>query len=439
MELLGLLIIMLISVAAVIVVFVGLATSALATYILTVAALQARCWEATPGGAVSRAPWWRIQQHLWRYAWARGSTRVAARTARTLSFVGIASAMGYLVGYIVMLPFYAMPLLIGRPAAPETPLIPAIGAILSLFSLAKCLRYLTGRAPKRQPLRGPEFRLTDRTVPLRDRVEFNRKIYLYTHLQWAARRASALGPALALAGLLQATTSMQPTAPTATFTWTTQNILGVLGFICYLALAIVVADRLRVVIAVVFSPVHAAIAVYQFLGITENEDTESTIGWARDPLGVKRTALDHAALALTRAGQRLDRASTEHPLASVILGCAHYIRSFLTGNGALTACYPTELPEVLTAVLAVLAGPANPYRAATLGVLVGAFDNNGQPKIGLRSKQAGRWALLLGRAGDSLDRYSRIATAAWAIFSFAVVVFLIVSGRLDLAAFQLQK
>ena len=46
---------------------------------------------------------------------------------------------------------------------------------------------------------------------------------------------------------------------------------------------------------------------------------------------------------------------------------------------------------------------------------------------------------LLGRAGESLDRYSRIAAAAWDTFSLIVVAVLIATKNLDLTTFQLQK
>lgn len=71
--------------------------------------------------------------------------------------------------------------------------------------------------------------------------------------------------------------------------------------------------------------------------------------------------------------------------------------------------------------------PAASAPFVALGDLVGAFDNKNQPGAELRARTPGRWTFLLGRTGDTLERYSRIGAAVWAIFSLIVATILILA------------
>ncbi len=209
-------------------------------------------------------------------------------------------------------------------------------------------------------------------------------------------------------------------------------------FLSSTALSMLLTFRLFAVIDVALAPVYAGNAIHRCLQ-DPNDDADVAVRWAREPLGAKRDQLQIVMRALERTGRRLDRASQGHPLASVVLGCGRHVRRFLMGKDALTTRCPIEIAAMLTEAQVVLTGLATPDRAAALASSVGAFGKDGQPVPELRAKIPGRWALLVGRTGDSLDRYARIATTAWAIFSFIVVAILIATNNLDLTTFQLQK
>lgn len=419
------------------VVFCGLAFAAWMLHRIGFPAPKARCWEAAEGGAVAQLPWWQMQRQLWRQAKAKGTMAVVRRVIRITAGSLAAGFVGFSTSYLVMLPYYAARTLTGRPAPGGIPLTAVIGAVLGVFSLAKCLRYVAGRAPARGLLlRGPSFRLVNRTVPLRHRIVFNHKVYLYNHVRWAAVMAVLGGPTMVALGFSTDVASV-PRAAAEDFTWTAQD-WNDLFFLSSIPLALLVYSGLTRAVATILSPVHAAVAIDSCLPERE-EGGPTEVGWAKDPLGKRRQDLDSAARALARAGYRVDRASRGHPLASVLLACSTYLQRFLAGKEALTGRYPAGISRMLTEAVIVLAGPATPKRTVALSELVRAFDDENQPRAELRTRTPGRWALLLGRTGDTLERYSRIGAAVWAIFSLIVVTVLIVTKNLDLTKFQLQK
>jgi hypothetical protein len=139
------------------------------------------------------------------------------------------------------------------------------------------------------------------------------------------------------------------------------------------------------------------------------------------------------------AGRRIDAGSPLHPVASVIRGCAVYIRRFLARTDSLAAALPADLVNVLDQAVVVIAGPRRRQLLQQLAKEVSAFGVDGAPQAVLRSAAPSRWSELIGRTADSLDRYSRVVTPAWTLFTFGAVVVLIATGRLDLTSIQIQK
>lgn len=371
-----------------------------------------RHWEAVDGGTIAQLPWWQMQRLIWKQTRARGAKAVGRRVVRVGAAGLIASFIGYCTSYLVMIPTYVARELNGLPVSKVAWEPAVVGAALAVFSLAKRLRYVVGRAPARRLLRGPKFRLADRAVSLRDRIAFNHRVYFYNHVRWAALVAVFAGPIMVVNAFFEETdAASRPPTPPDDLTLPPEARTELL-YLCSVLLACLVCRILERTAAAVMSPVHAAVSIHRCL----SEPKEPTdVGWANDPLGHHRQNLDHAARALARAGNGVDRASHGHPLATVLLGCSTYLRRFLAGKIALTGQYPDEVRRVLAEAVIVLAGPADPTRIVALGELVNAFDDENQPRAELRARPPGRWALLLGRAGDTLERVSRIGVAVWAI------------------------
>ena len=424
--------------AAVLTVFCGLAVAALLNQAATIRALNTVLWEAKPDTQAARMRWWRMQAYLWRIAWKRGVKAILERTVR-VAVLGMLSGFGGLLATMVIaLPALVTRNIIDRPAPGGAGTAFLVGAVLSVVTFGKCLRYLVGRSPARGLLSGPDFRLVDKLVPLRARMLFNQRVYLYAQLRWAAIAAGSLGPSLVVGALTDGGfPPSQPPSPSSELEWTPEVQAGFLVIVS-LVLGLFVTTRLIALIEVVLAPVHSAVVIHQCLQDSDS-NSEAEVGWAPEPLGAKRRQLQVVVQALQRSGQRLDRASSGHPLASVVLGCSHHLRRFLTGADALTTQYPAGLATLLTEAQVVQAGLAAPDRAVALGALVGAFGQNGQPIPELRAKLPRRWAVLLGRTGESLDRLSRYLTAGWTSFTIVVVVVLIATKQLDLTSFQLQK
>jgi hypothetical protein len=423
--------------AGTLVVFAGLAMAALTTYAFSGASHSATPrWEARPGSDLADMPWWKVQRRLWQ----RVETPRAV-TARLLGpglAVAAAALVGLIASYLVLLPLSTAAILTGNSIPPDMPFPRLVGGALGLLSLQKCLRYLAGRAPTHgrlhAALRGPALRLADRSLSLHERRDFNRKVYLYIHLRWAAVVAGFASPVLFIVGF----TTIPVAPPSATpASSTTAFVVALLAVT--VALSFLVASRLGLIVTLMLPAVHAAIAVHRCLPDSPDLPYQTHVGWSRDPLAGKRRPLHEAALALTRAAARIDRAAPQHPIASVIFACAREIRAFLSSVAALSAQYPSRLDTTLTDALIVLAAPADPERTITLGARLGAFDDGGQPSSGLRQPLERPWVLLVERAGNSLEPYARIGSYVWGLISLILVAILIATGKLDPTKFQLQK
>ncbi|TQM78166.1 hypothetical protein FHX81_0420 [Saccharothrix saharensis] len=348
------------------------------------------------------------------------------RVCRVGLLVVVAGAAGFAAGVLVTFPYYATLALSGHAVPDGVPLVVILGGVLGVVSLGRRVRALVGRGQGS----GPDPSAVRRALSLRTRISLDRRVHLYTHLRWAVGVSAPAALLLVLAASTAGRESMPPAASSDGSAWTTVFLGSAL-------LVLIVFNRLATAVAVVLSPAHAAVALRRCLD--QDDRPTARTGWAHDPLGRQRRNLEQAARALTLVGRRLDRAWPGHPLASSVLGGARYLRRFLNGSDSLTSAYPDQLVDVLNGLMIVLAEPGDSQKVAALGVLVGAFDAEGQPLGELRRESPGRWTVALTRTGDLLDRYSRIATAVWAIFSLVVVTVLILTDNLDLTKFQLQK
>ncbi len=271
-----------------------------------------------------------------------------------------------------------------------------------------------------------------------NRFDFLRRVWLYTWLRWSAKAGMYLGPVITLSHL-SGSSAPVPAHQVDSLRFTPEY--GYAGLLLVsLAVTFVVSSALRQAIVIALPTVHAAVAVQRCLA-AGNEDRRSERAKRRagliDLLGQRRVLLARAARALNAAAGRIDLAFGQHPVASILRAGSRRIHAFLAGAKSLSGACPDQLSLELRNVVAVLAGPADPRFPATVAQAVGAFGDDGVPVQQTAPKR--RWSSLVARGADAVDRYSRLATAVWGLFTLAAVIFFLFRGGIDLSKIQLQK
>ena len=422
---------------SVLIAFSGLAISAAATYGLSDVTrsfpVRARNDSAFLRGVARQ--WWEIQCIVWKR-----SRRKAIRMT-VWAFVAIAGRLivsayaGFVATIIVWFPFGLANWFTGEPPMQGIPVVWLVGAILGVTSLTRAMRYAC--QPERPHLFSnvPEISLLPGQVSWTRRVDFSRNVYRYVQLRNAANASFVLGPLLILTGLSDSRISDSQPSPA---TWTTQDWYGLL-LLLGLLLGGGVTLLLKSGVDAFLPTARAVVTVNECLRSSRSPAIGKRHASIIDPFGQWRAQLSRTTNALMAAGRRVDATAELHPVASILRGCAYYLRAFMASTDSLISVFPSAVKDVLKDTLVVIAGPRSTDSYQQLGHKVSAFEPDGAPKPALRVATASRWTRLIGRLAEFFETYSRLTAALWTLFTLAVVVVLIVTDRLDLTNIQLQK
>ncbi|MFD9734260.1 hypothetical protein [Umezawaea sp. NPDC059074] len=386
--------------------------------------------------------WWRMRRILWK----RSKLKAVFATTRDLAEVFIRVVVpvvsGLFLGLAVVLCYRALYWLKSGRFDASVPVISVVGCAFGAASIMAFLYYsLQLRRDSLWPF--PVFLFRAGQVGKIRRVRFLRLIFLFIHLRYSVVLSVAIGNCATIAvfrDLLDKKNSRVIWSLWPHFIevdWLDQ--LVALVFAGEL-LSLLVGLALYYSIQLLMPLEHAAVVVNECLN--SKIESPGPVADGRKILGaleLRREELDRAARALRGAGRRVDYFSYNHPVASILYGCGQFLQNYLKRTDSLSYCHPSAIVDILRDVTIVLAGPAHLSFYAKVGQAVDAFDSDGSPRSALRVKPASRLAALIVRVIDPLDKFSKIATSVWAIFTLIVVVILIVAGTLDLTKIQIQK
>lgn len=379
--------------------------------------------------------WSRMQRLLWRPG---SRLHCLRRLAMSCYFVCAAAAGGSLVALFCLIPLGVARNLIGQsqPAGAGVPAALCLGAVLGVSSLARALGYVTHPDRSRSVSEMPKLALSSAQVEWPRRVGVARSVYFYRQLHTAGKMAFGLAAGLVLLGLTDPATTLTAGPSSATST-PAQNLYS------FLVLASAAASwglqwSLEKVVDVLQPLPRAVLALEAARGTVSSAASTRSYGGIQDPLGGQRESLAKAGDCLLRAARRVDSGSALHPVATILRGCAFYLRQHLASADSLATDVPSAVHDVLQAAEVLIAGPRQVSFYSQLARTVSAFDSNGNPNSILRASPPGRWAVLGVRAAGFIEAYSRALYAAWTVFILAVAAYFILTHQLDLRKLQLQ-
>ncbi|USX54109.1 hypothetical protein [Lentzea sp. HUAS12] len=347
--------------------------------------------------------------------------------------------VGFVASVVVCSPRLAGPLIQGREVSAAALFPPAVvlGTLLGVVSLLRAMSYSV-RA-YRDPVTGslPRFVFPVGEVALARRVEFQRRVYLWSQLRFCAGASGMIGVLNTLIAYGATTASPAPPRSPAAAQFTTQDLVDLLWMASFVLVWLVVTIVKWAVDRSMPSTV-AAVLAHRCIHLDTQHSPIRRWGVV-DPLGRRRAHLARTSRTLTAAARRVDIVSGDHPIGSVLHGCARRLRLFLARTDSLAPSYPPEVTQVLRDVIIIVAGPATLRLHAEIASRIDAFDSEGAPLPVLRATRSTWLSRAARSAADSLETYSRFSTSFWSVATLIIVVVLIATGRLDITSFELQK
>jgi hypothetical protein len=414
-------------------VFLTLVASAGAISILTgmLGPLPIRTGADHAGLRGSVTKWWRIQRIQWIRSRRKAIISVSKGASLAAGLIFASLSVGAGATIIVRVPYEIARSLTDKPPNPAqgVPAVILLGAILGVRSFIRGSSYASHPDWGRFKLL-PKIVLEPQQVCWTRRVELARRVYLYKQLHAAVDISLVLAVLMVFAGLSDATT-FEPNQP----------VTPIQGYDWLLIASIVLTLGLRPVFKGLINGLHptmrAVAALYECLVPTPVRETDRQVE-ILDPLGQRRTDLSFAASSLMAAGRRIDSGAPLHPIASLLRGSAVYLRRFLASPDSLVSSFPPMVTDVIRQVIVVIAGPRDYGTYPHLAQSVSAFGVDGVPDAELRSRTTGRWMGLVERMAHLLEMYAKVFAALWALFTLAVVIALLATGRLHLTDMQLK-
>lgn len=381
---------------------------------------------------------WRQSPSQWFIRTVRELVGPFARSvyARTL----VAFSAGLLAAVLACSPVFVGRWLQGNAmvAGDLFPRAVFIGALLGVVSFRRAASYSL-RAHRVAAATGsvPRFVFEPGAVTLLRRAEFQRRVYLWAQLRFAAGAAGMGGLLVVLAVYGSTTARPEPPRPPGTLQFTAHDLADSLWLASF-ALVGLVVTALKWTVDRWMPSTLAVVLAHRCLYLDNQRKPKRRWGVV-DPLGRRRADLARAARSLTAAARRADTVSGEHPIGSLLHGCARQLRLFSARTDSLAPTFPPAVRHVLQDAIVVIAGPAKLRVYSEIGARIHAFDEDGAPLPVLRATPS-RWlSRTVRRAADSLDTYSRFSTSFWNVTTLIMVVALLATGLLDLTSFQLQK
>ncbi|MFI7543800.1 hypothetical protein [Actinoplanes sp. NPDC049599] len=372
--------------------------------------------------------WWSVTRAIWRISRRHSLKRfilhplVFVCAVATAAIGGIGAALGAVIPYVLVRQ------LLDRPASVSYLVIIAGGGV-GVGMLFECVRYALW--PRRLLMGAlPRLEIWGSDVSYRQRLGAAREVYSYLHMRIAVNLAVVIGPISFYTGVWAG--GDRASDPGG---FSLGDALVIADFLLIFVLRY---SLLRYIDFLMIKPKAVAhLSGYSPFSLRSQDNSYAGI---RDDHLPDRKALDRNAELLSRLARRVDASSPFHPVASILLATSLALRSWLSNVDSMSVTMSSAIEGVQRKAIAVIVGPRRTsyYRSAALAVE--AIDANGKPQSGLRDNPSGRMdrgAVL--RLAEHLETYAKIATAIWAIFSMAVVTYLILSGRLDITKWQLQK
>jgi hypothetical protein len=438
----GVLLALLATPAAAIVIFLTLGCAVWTLYALSDVKETKKLPGRRPAHVVPRwsvAAWWSVQRATWRQSKRRWITLLlTAASGGIRIFSG--ALVGLLCAIVAWIPLRVINDLNGKHRPPSGP--PAatlVGLLFGALLLVSTIRYATGRRNYRlwSP---PAIYFPAGVVSVVNRFDFLRAIWLYTWLCRCADAAKLLSLLTTSAAFVTISTTGRAGPASPTFT---ANDGYVLLWILSLVLGSLVGELMKRIVAIAMPAARAVIAVHRCLHppakhVRKLRRTARYSG-VIDVLGERRVLLAQAVRTLDVLSSRIDLASAQHPVASILRACGRRLLEFMASSESLVPDYPIHVTTLLNDIIVVLAGPTTQQFHATVGRNVDAFDSDGLPRVAQLARPTRRWATIITRAAENLDQYSKFGTAMWGIFTLVVVVVLLLQGALDLSRIQLQK
>jgi hypothetical protein len=317
-----------------------------------------------------------------------------------------------------------------------------LGATGGLFTLGATLCYMTRTSMAPRWFLPPVLPLYRNEIGLAFRARFLRSVFLFVQLRGSLMMAVVIGvmQVIPTSSDPYFSVAVPPRSMGTVGSNGVKEYVYVLVWIVGFVIMVLVMLALDKLIRLRMPTVDAALALNKCLNLDARVQGNSTRrSGIVDHFGRRRDEVARAANILSALGNRIDLARHRHPIATLVYGCADYLREYLSRTKSLEPDLPETLIDVLRDAVNVVAGAARTDFLQRVGKVVNAFDDKGDPQPSLRAKPLGRWASLVTRLGDVLDRYTRLINAIWVVFIFAVVTVLIITGDIDLTRIQIQR
>jgi hypothetical protein len=183
---------------------------------------------------------------------------------------------------------------------------------------------------------------------------------------------------------------------------------------------------------------HATILISEYLSDRTKRTLQERVRGIPNPLARKRSNLTRIAASLTSLGWGIDGHTPPHPIATLLFAVAWKIRNDLAQPQSLVATHDAFMKEVLRHALITISGPHDRNNYIHMAKALRAYENS-LPRPELRSGRPSRWTFILTRSAEVLEPYYRLIAAVYSISITAVVVYLILTGRISLSSIELQR
>jgi hypothetical protein len=297
--------------------------------------------------------------------------------------------------------------------------------IVAAMSSVHAIRY--ARAPSDFRLLLPRLWLAQSSIRLTRRVRAARRVHSLYQLRFSAIASLVLGSASYLFGLV----NHPPRLDRA-------GVSELLPLIGGLILARVVANKLRAAINRLYPLPQTIVAMSKFL-YGQPQYSHSEVAGVPYRHAGQRWMLLNAAHLILALGRRVDVQAPSHPVATVIMGASHYLRTYLASAESLESLDRSRVREIVKLTVAAVSGPRSDSVFTELAELVEAFENDGSPKRFLREHSLTGWTHLVRNFGNTIEIYAKPVLVFWNLVIIAIAVYLIATGKINLATIQLQR
>ncbi|GAA3463442.1 hypothetical protein GCM10018963_54550 [Saccharothrix longispora] len=347
-------------------------------------------------------------------------------TLATLAYAGAIATIIVLAPTLYAFDYFnsEMPSTLGRIT-----LITSVALCIS--SLIGTLRYMTQNITTAGKFTPPILPLPRKEIDLARRKTFLRGIYLYWQLPYIAITSAIIG-VLQMSILQHLIFEKRGIVYPKGQNDTLIEIAWLSGLVVALFSLFTVENLIKRTMTVA----DAALTLQKFMDGLLGFDRSVTVQLKiDDPFGKRRKELFRAIKIISTLAIRMDSKHEQHPIASTLLGCSHGISRYLRQLSSLNKDLPDQVRRLLFNTIAVLAGANGSKFLKEVNLDTNAFNEKSDPEAWLRDKPHG----LIAHLVDNLDKYTRLTTSLWGLFTVGAATYLIISGKIDLKDMQIQR